>query len=60
MHLALAALPERHRTALTLRYLENLDAASIEQVMGIYNGVLRGLLGRALATLRKSLHSTTP
>jgi DNA-directed RNA polymerase specialized sigma24 family protein len=60
MHLALAALPERPRTALTLRYLENLDAASIDQVMGISNGVLRGLLGRALATLRKSLHSTTP
>ena len=60
IRLALAALPERHRTALTLRYLENLDATSIEQVMGISNGALRGLLGRALATMRKSLQSATP
>jgi len=57
---ALATLPERHRTAITLRYLENLDAASIEQMMGISNGALRGLLGRALATLRKNLQSATP
>jgi RNA polymerase sigma-70 factor (ECF subfamily) len=57
---ALAALPEHHRTALTLRYLENLDAASIEQAMGISNGALRGILGRALGAMRKSLQSATP
>jgi RNA polymerase sigma-70 factor (ECF subfamily) len=59
IRLALAALPEHHRTALTLRYLENLDAASIEQVMGITNGALRGILGRSLASMRKSLQPST-
>ena len=59
MRRVLASLPERHRTALTLRYLENLDAASIEQAMGISNGALRGLLGRALAAMRKNLQPST-
>jgi RNA polymerase sigma-70 factor (ECF subfamily) len=50
---ALAALPEEHRTALTLRYLEGLDYRAIEQEMGLSNGALRGILGRALGTLRR-------
>ncbi len=50
---ALAALPEEYRTALTLRYLEGLDYRSIEQAMGLTNGALRGILGRALGTLRR-------
>ena len=50
---ALAALPEEHRTALTLRYLEGLDYRSIETTMGLSNGALRGILGRALGTLRR-------
>ncbi len=50
---ALAALPEEHRTALTLRYLEGLDYASIEMQMDLSNGALRGILGRALGTLRR-------
>ncbi len=56
IHRALASLPEHHRTALTLRYLEGVDPSSIEQTMGITNGALRGILGRALAAMRKSLH----
>ncbi|CAN5442446.1 sigma-70 family RNA polymerase sigma factor [soil metagenome] len=56
VHEALATLPEHHRTALTLRYLEGLDARAIEQTMGLSNGSLRGILGRALASMRKSLH----
>jgi len=60
IRLCLAGLPERYRTALTLRYLENLDASSIEQAMGITNGALRGILGRALAAMRKSLQTSTP
>ena len=51
----LSALPEQHRTAVTLRYLEDLDYRTIEQTMGLTNGALRGILGRALGTLRKGL-----
>ncbi|MCE0483060.1 MAG: sigma-70 family RNA polymerase sigma factor [Methylacidiphilales bacterium] len=50
---ALASLPEEHRTALTLRYLEGLDYRAIEDSMGLTNGALRGILGRALGTLRR-------
>ena len=50
---ALAKLPEEHRTALTLRYLEGLDYRAIETAMGLSNGALRGILGRALGTLRR-------
>ncbi len=50
---ALASLPEEHRTALTLRYLEGLDYRAIESAMGLSNGALRGILGRALGTLRR-------
>jgi RNA polymerase sigma-70 factor (ECF subfamily) len=52
---ALAALPELHRNALTLRYFEEMDYASIEKLLGISNGALRGILGRALGSLRKQL-----
>jgi RNA polymerase sigma-70 factor (ECF subfamily) len=55
LHSALATLPELHRSALTLRYFEELDYASIENVLGLTNGALRGILGRALAALRKEL-----
>ncbi len=52
---ALTELPELHRSALTLRYFEELDYAAIEQLLGLSNGALRGVLGRALQTLRKRL-----
>src|SRR4029077_17664071 len=52
---ALAALPELHRSALMLRYFEEMDYRSIEQLLGLTNGALRGILGRALATMRKRL-----
>ena len=51
----LAGLPETHRIALTLRYLEGLDHRAIEETMGVSNGALRGILGRALETMRKAL-----
>ena len=51
----LAGLPEHHRTALTLRYLEGMDHRAIEETMGLTNGALRGVLGRALAGMRKGL-----
>jgi RNA polymerase sigma-70 factor, ECF subfamily len=55
LHSALASLPELHRSALTLRYFEEMDYASIEKLLGISNGTLRGILGRALASMRKQL-----
>ena len=55
LHSALAELPELHRSALTLRYFEEMDYRSIEKLLGISDGALRGILGRSLATLRKQL-----
>jgi RNA polymerase sigma-70 factor (ECF subfamily) len=52
---ALAELPEHYREALSLRYLEGLDCRAIESAMGLSNGALRGILGRALETLRRTL-----
>lgn len=55
VHGALAALPETHRIAISLRYFDALDYATIEQTLGLTNGALRGILGRALQTMRKRL-----
>lgn len=55
VHAALATLPESHRVALTLRYFDALDYATIERTLGLTNGALRGILGRALQTMRKRL-----
>jgi len=52
---ALSALPELHRAALTLRYFEEMDYATIERTLGLTNGALRGILGRAIATMRHRL-----
>ena len=52
---AIDSLPERYRMAVTLRYLEGMDYKGIEQAMGITNGAVRGILGRTLQALRKSL-----
>lgn len=55
---ALATLPVLHRTALALRYFEELDYKSIEALLGLTDGALRGILGRALASMRKQLKPT--
>lgn len=55
LHCALAALPELHRAALTLRYFEEMDYRTIEDTLGLTNGALRGILGRALLSMRKQL-----
>src|SRR4051812_45684390 len=52
---ALAQLPELHRIAVTLRYFEELDYGTIGQTLGLTNGALRGILGRALGLMRKRL-----
>jgi len=55
LHSALAELPEIHRSALMLRYFEKMDYRTIENTLGLTNGALRGILGRALAAMRKQL-----
>ena len=55
LHCALTVLPELHRAALTLRYFEEMDYRSIEKLLGLTNGALRGILGRALGSLRKQM-----
>ena len=55
LHSALATLPELHRAALTLRYFEEMDYRTIENTLSLTNGALRGVLGRALASMRKQL-----
>jgi RNA polymerase sigma factor (sigma-70 family) len=55
IHSALATLPELHRSAVMLRYFEEMDYRTIENALGLTNGALRGILGRALATMRKQL-----
>jgi RNA polymerase sigma-70 factor (ECF subfamily) len=52
---ALSQLPELHRMAVTLRYFEELDYATIEKTLGLTNGALRGILGRALGVMRRRL-----
>ena len=52
---ALAALPELHRSVITLRYFEEMDYRTIENTLGLTNGALRGILGRALGSMRKQL-----
>jgi RNA polymerase sigma-70 factor (ECF subfamily) len=52
---ALSQLPELHRMAVTLRYFEEQDYATIEQTLGLSNGALRGILGRALRVMRRRL-----
>jgi RNA polymerase sigma-70 factor (ECF subfamily) len=55
VHSALAALPEIYRSTLMLRYFEEMDYRTIENTLGLSNGALRGILGRALASMRKQL-----
>jgi RNA polymerase sigma-70 factor (ECF subfamily) len=58
MERTLAELPETQRIAVTLRYLEGMDHREIEETMGVSNGALRGILGRALGRMRKALKPT--
>jgi RNA polymerase sigma-70 factor (ECF subfamily) len=53
-------LPDHHRIAITLRFMEGMDYREIEQTMGLGRGALRGILARAMKTLRKSLGGTLP
>ena len=50
---ALARLPERQRTAVTLRYLQDLPYAEISGVTGWPEGTAKTLVRRGLARLRR-------
>lgn len=49
------ALPARWREALVLRYVSGLDHRTIQERLGLSDGALRGVLNRALLTLRRSM-----
>ncbi len=55
VHAALAALPKTQRTAIALRYFEQMDYGTIERTLGLTNGALRGILGRGLQLMRRRL-----
>src|SRR5437879_4857784 len=59
VYAALATLPELHRSVIAQRYLEEMDYSTIERTLGLSNGALRGILGRALAAMRKRLKTST-
>ena len=50
-----AALPEKARAIVVLRYQEDLDPAEIARVLGIPVGTVKSQLQRALALLREKL-----
>lgn len=50
---AIAALPERQRTALVLRYYADLPAAEAAAVMGCREGTVRALTYQAIGALRE-------
>lgn len=53
--LACRALPEAQRTAVVLRYYEQLEYAEIAAVTGVREGSVRSRVSRGLATLRTEL-----
>lgn len=53
--LACQALPEAHRTAVVLRYYEQLEYAEIAALTGVREGSVRSRVSRGLAELRLTL-----
>ena len=54
----LAALPERERTVLTLRFFENMTQTQIAERVGISQMHVSRLLARSLGTLRRQVRDT--
>lgn len=52
---AMQGLPDRCRQVMTMRYLADADAQSIQQEMNLTPGALRGLLHRGLEIMRQKL-----
>lgn len=57
---ALAALPPRQRTALALRYVEDLDVRGIAARMGCSEGTVKAHLSRGTDRLKQHLHDHAP
>ena len=57
---AVAALPERQRVALFLRYYADLDYAAIAAALGVAEGTVGATLNAAHAALRESLKEAEP
>lgn len=52
---AIAALPERQRLAVFLRYYADLDYASVAKALGVTNGTIAAALNAAHHNLHKTL-----
>jgi RNA polymerase sigma-70 factor (sigma-E family) len=52
---ALRALPARQRDAVVLRYLTDLDEASVAEALGVSPGTVKSHLHRGIDALRRSL-----
>jgi DNA-directed RNA polymerase specialized sigma24 family protein len=55
---ACRALPETQRTAVVLRYYEDLEYAEIAALTGVAEGTVRSRVSRGLAALRTSLEES--
>ena len=51
----LSTLPEYLRIAVTLFFMDGMEYRQIEETMGLSNGALRGILARAMKTMRKRM-----
>ena len=56
--LACQALPEAQRTAIVLRYYEQLEYAEIADLTGVREGSVRSRVSRGLAALRIAVPTT--